>query len=341
MRTGFGVALLALAAVTGCSGKTSTSGTGGSGGSTGFSCPAAPPADGSACTPPQTDASSGLGSDAAHCSWGDDPRPACRTLALCKADRTWSVTQPNATGCATPALPASCPASPPSSGSTCSDKISCWYDSGTRCWCSDCKGGTQYPICQTINPPEWACAAPSSGCPAKIPQAGTPCTTTGIDCGPDCELSVVCEGGVWTWKTGNCPICASPDTPIETPDGERAIATLRPGDLVYSVDHGAIVAVPILRAESTPVFHHHVVRVVLDSGRVLEISAGHPTADGRRFGSLRAGSALDAQHHVLGASVVPYAFARTYDILPASDTGTYFAAGAEIGSTLFHAAPTN
>jgi len=37
--------------------------------------------------------------------------------------------------------------------------------------------------------------------------------------------------------------CASPDTPIATPDGERPIAELREGDLVYSVDGGAIVPV--------------------------------------------------------------------------------------------------
>jgi hypothetical protein len=32
--------------------------------------------------------------------------------------------------------------------------------------------------------------------------------------------------------------------------------------------------------------------------------------------------------------VIPYEHAFTYDILPASETGTYYAAGALIGSTL-------
>ena len=37
---------------------------------------------------------------------------------------------------------------------------------------------------------------------------------------------------------------------------------------------------------------------------------------------------------VLSAEMVPYTHDRTYDILPASDSGTYVAGGALIGSTL-------
>ena len=132
-----------------------------------------------------------------------------------------------------------------------------------------------------------------------------------------------------------CPICASPDTPIATPDGEQPIASLRVGDLVYSEDHDAIVVVPLLKVEHTSVKRHRVMRVTLESGRVLEISPGHPTADGRRFGDLLAGSTLDAEHWVRSAELVPYTYDATFDILPASSTGTYYAAGALIGSTLF------
>jgi len=46
-----------------------------------------------------------------------------------------------------------------------------------------------------------------------------------------------------------------------------------------------------------------------------------------------AGIALDG-HRIRSVEVIPYTFEATYDILPASDTGTYFAAGVEIGSTL-------
>jgi len=130
-------------------------------------------------------------------------------------------------------------------------------------------------------------------------------------------------------------MCAAPDTPIATPNGDRPIASLRVGDLVYSVDHDAIVSVPLARIGRTPVAAHRVVRVVLTDGAVLQISPGHPTADGRTFGELVPGSALDPQHTVLTAELVAYAFDATYDVLPASSTGMYFAAGTLIASTLF------
>jgi hypothetical protein len=78
---------------------------------------------------------------------------------------------------------------------------------------------------------------------------------------------------------------------------------------------------------------HHVVRVSLSNGSVLEISPGHPTADGRTIGDLRAGDRL-AGVEILAAEMVPYTYDHTYDILPASDSGVYFAGGIPIGSTL-------
>ena len=77
----------------------------------------------------------------------------------------------------------------------------------------------------------------------------------------------------------------------------------------------------------------HDLRVALSTGAVLQISARHPTADGRLFGDLRAGDLLDGLA-IESAAVVPYAHDATYDILPASETGAYYAAGALVGSTL-------
>jgi len=128
-------------------------------------------------------------------------------------------------------------------------------------------------------------------------------------------------------------ICAAPDTPIATPDGERPIAELTVGDLVYSVDHGQIVAVPIARTGQAEAHDHRVVEVTLTSGAVLAISGGHPTADGRYFADLQPGDLL-GELEVAAVREVPYPHPYTYDILPASETGTYFAAGALIGSTL-------
>lgn len=132
-----------------------------------------------------------------------------------------------------------------------------------------------------------------------------------------------------------CPqcVCAAPDTPIATPSGERAIAELRPGDLVFSWHRGALQAVPIARVHREPVRDHQVVRVRFESGRVLNISAGHATADGRTFGQLRVGDWL-AGTRVSAVAIVSYPFQFTYDILPMSDTGSYVAGGVLIGSTL-------
>jgi hypothetical protein len=143
------------------------------------------------------------------------------------------------------------------------------------------------------------------------------------------ECSAVNETLMCTYRA----VCASPETLIETPAGERRIADLRPGDLVYSVDRESIKPVPILEAAKTPVFHHEVVELETADGTRMEISPGHPTADGRRFGELSPGDRLDGVL-IVSSRRVPYHHAYTYDILPDSDTGTYLAFGKLIGSTL-------
>lgn len=184
------------------------------------------------------------------------------------------------------------------------------------------------------------------GCPSGPIMEHYLCTTSctaDMDCTdamrPHCNLPGMFGGGgpglctplmyACTWGA----VCASPDTPIATPDGERPIASLREGDLVYSASHGALVPVPLARVASTAVSAHHVMRIRLASGRTIEMSPGHPTADGRLFGDLRAGAALDGVR-IESSELVPFGFERTYDILPASDTGAYVAAGVLVGSTL-------
>jgi hypothetical protein len=138
---------------------------------------------------------------------------------------------------------------------------------------------------------------------------------------------------------GTCPPgckdckCNAPDTAIATPSGERAIAELRTGDLVYSVHADGIVAVPITLTQQVTAPGHRVVELELANGRVLHVSAGHPTADGRSVGELRAGDRLDGVL-VSSALVVPLPSGKTVDILPASDSGTYFAGGVRLKSTL-------
>ena len=183
------------------------------------------------------------------------------------------------------------------------------------------------------------------GCPAGPIMDHYVCTTacaSDTDCTdaarPTCSIDTF--GGA---TTGLCvppgfgctwgAVCASPDTMIATPSGERRIDEIIVGDLVYSSDHGALVAVHVRGTARTPVFDHRVVRVTLATGRVIEMSPGHPTADGRFFGDLRGGEALDGIA-ITDVELVPFGFAYTVDLLPDSDTATYVASGALVGSTL-------
>jgi hypothetical protein len=128
-------------------------------------------------------------------------------------------------------------------------------------------------------------------------------------------------------------VCASGDTPIATADGERPIASIRPGDMVYSADHGALRLVPVLEVGRTAVFHHQVIALRLSNGAELRMSAGHPLADGRRMGSLKAGDLLEGAI-VVERDELPYDEPYTYDILPASESRAYVAAGVLVGTTL-------
>jgi hypothetical protein len=134
-----------------------------------------------------------------------------------------------------------------------------------------------------------------------------------------------------------CPICLALGTRIATPDGERAVEDLRAGDVVWTVDaNGARVSAPLIAVGSTPVpATHVVVRLALDDGRLVLVSPGHPTADGRRVGELATGDTFDGAR-VASAQRIEYGGGATYDILPAGDTGAYWANGVLLGSTLHY-----
>jgi hypothetical protein len=198
------------------------------------------------------------------------------------------------------------------------------------------------------------CAGPNPYCDNGV--CGTPpcngqlCGPSGLCCGAQCcqtgDLCCSVPGPVAMGpsctppnESGTCPlgcaacVCASPDSLIATPSGERAISDLRAGDLVYSVHRGQVVAVPILQAVHVAAPNHVIVEVTLANGRVIEMSPRHPTADGRTFAELRAGGLLQGEG-IASVRSKPFAFPETYDILPESDTGAYFAAGTLVGSTL-------
>src|SRR6266513_1787182 len=135
---------------------------------------------------------------------------------------------------------------------------------------------------------------------------------------------------------GGCPICLAATTRIATPDGAIPVSDLRAGMLVWTVYAGKRVAAPIaIFRHTTAPFGHRVIRVVLADGRAVVASPGHPTGDGRRMGELNPGDLLDGSR-VVTMDFLPYT-GDTWDLLPRSTTGTYWADGVLLGSTLSNA----
>ena len=132
-----------------------------------------------------------------------------------------------------------------------------------------------------------------------------------------------------------CPICLARGTLIATPNGPIAVEEIRAGMAVWTADaSGQRVAGWVAVAGSTPVPPtHRVVDLVLADGRTVQASAGHPLPDGRRLGGLVAGDFVDGTR-VISATLVPYAGGATFDLLPSGTTGTYWADGIPLASTL-------
>ncbi|MEX2046303.1 MAG: Hint domain-containing protein [Chloroflexota bacterium] len=135
-----------------------------------------------------------------------------------------------------------------------------------------------------------------------------------------------------------CPICLARGARIATPRGETAVEELRAGDLVWTIDeHGERAAAPLIAIAGSRVpSTHEVVQLALGDGRLILVSPGHPTADGRRVGGLAVGDTLDGAL-IAGVDRVHYAGGATYDILPAGATGAYWANGVLLRSTLSYA----
>jgi hypothetical protein len=97
---------------------------------------------------------------------------------------------------------------------------------------------------------------------------------------------------------------------------------------------GSRIAEPVREIGSTLVPPTHLmVHLVLADGRELLASPGHRTADGRQLGTFAARETLEGSTITLW-ELVPYSGDRTYDLLPAGETGTYWANGILLSSTL-------
>jgi len=129
--------------------------------------------------------------------------------------------------------------------------------------------------------------------------------------------------------------CLSAETLISTPDGNVSIIALKPGMSVFTLDlNGNKVVMPVeLVSKASVPGDHSLCHLVLEDGRELFVSPGHPTADAREAGDLIPGDMLDGAV-LVSIEKVQYEAGHTYDLIPSGETGFYFANGIPMGSTL-------
>jgi len=134
---------------------------------------------------------------------------------------------------------------------------------------------------------------------------------------------------------GHGYICLVKGTLIDTPIGSVPVEKLHRGMTVWTMDdRGKPVVAEVIETVVTNVpLSFRVARVILNDGRIVTASPGHPTATGRALGEYQVGDILDGAV-VMTAERVSYDYGVTYDILPSGTTGLYWANGVLLRSTL-------
>lgn len=208
----------------------------------------------------------------------------------------------------------------------------CKLKEGNRCGAdSDCAAGNLCHKNICASPMGKPCGEPGdTGCPPDyecVQGCGSPVGYPGEPPPPYfCQL----KGYIRT-----CPICLAANTLIDTPLGAIPIQQLQKGAPVWTINKSAKrVAGAVVAASLTPVaLNHQMVQLILDDGRKLLVSPGHPIIDGRTAGNLIANDLYDGAR-VAASDRVAYGDAATYDILSSGETGFYWANGILLDSTL-------
>ncbi|HVY54903.1 MAG TPA: Hint domain-containing protein [Thermodesulfobacteriota bacterium] len=131
------------------------------------------------------------------------------------------------------------------------------------------------------------------------------------------------------------PNCLSCDALISTPEGNVPVSYLRTGMVVFTLDKaGNKVIEPVeLLMKLSGAEGYEMRLLVLSDGRELIVSGTHPTAEYGRISDLCIGDTLDGAK-ILSIEKVSHSGSYIYDLLPAGDTGFYWANGVLLGSTL-------
>lgn len=199
-------------------------------------------------------------------------------------------------------------------------------------------------ICHTIPGfiPQKKCASPVVSINCKGPADTTSCPggyRCVQNCGPihgsekDPDPGYSCLAN--EVKTRQCAICLASNTTILTPKGSVPVYNLREGMFVWSVNlKGEKIASRIIKIGNTAVPQdHRVTHLVLSDKREVWVSPNHPTILHKSIGDLKVGDLYD-NARIMSVDKVSYWDDRTYDLLPDSETGYYFANGILMGSTL-------
>lgn len=138
------------------------------------------------------------------------------------------------------------------------------------------------------------------------------------------------------WQKPCYKKCLPPETAIYTPYGLAKVSDLKIGDIIYTTNkEGQRIEAPIINKDSVKVaFNHLLINILLEDGRRIKCTPEHPNADYSLLSSLKTGNLLDGSK-VIEIHFEHYTQPYTFDILPAGETGVYWASGIRLGSTLF------
>lgn len=133
----------------------------------------------------------------------------------------------------------------------------------------------------------------------------------------------------------NFKICLSSSTKIAAPFGSINVKNIKIGQLVWTLDKsGKKVAAPVIKISKTAVPKtHQVTHLILEDGRELLVSPHHPIINQKEVYQLKKGQKYD-DSIITDIKLVHYKYKYTYDLLPAGDTGYYWANYILMGSTL-------
>jgi hypothetical protein len=133
-----------------------------------------------------------------------------------------------------------------------------------------------------------------------------------------------------------CPICLARGMRIATPHGPVPVTHVRVGMSVWSTRRdGRLIRAVVLETRRRRATGE-LLQIQLADGRSVLVSPGHPTAGGLLVGELSVGDRLSGSRI---SAITPVSYdGFTYDLLPSGPTGTYFADGMLLGSTLEPAA---